>query len=308
MDFFLIFSKVSVIFLLIMTGYAVSRTKLVSEHSQKDLTQILLYVFAPSILLKIFQEPFDKVVFTDGIKITGIMLVIYILTTISSLFLSKFITKDKSKQAIVTLGMVLPNGAFMGYPVIASILGEEYIFYAAMGTLAFELLAWTLMVYILTQSTGIKSDIPFWKRFLSIPPILALMVGLAMYFSPFFIPEPFLSTITLLGGAMSPVAMIIVGISLSKANLSKVFLQKELYIVSAFKLFIYPLIVVFIFKFLGMSGMTYTIPIILISMPSAGYTSILAGKFGGDATFASEIVTLCTLLSLISIPIILSIM
>lgn len=308
MGFFLIFSKVFVIFLLIFVGYALARSGLVTEKGQKELTNVLLYAFLPCALIRAFQVPFEREVFFDGVLIFILMGITYLLTTIASVFIAKFVTKDKSKQAILVLGMVLPNVGFMGYPLIESLIGSEYIFYAVMANISFEIISWSIMVTIITKSVGTSSDMSVIKRLSTMPPIIAIGIGLITYFLPFTIPDPFMSTIHLLGNAMTPVAMLIVGMSLSKADLKKVLLQKELYIVSFVRLVVYPVTFLAVFKSIGISGVLYSIPIILISMPSAGYTNIIAQKFGADATFASEIVTLCNLISLITIPVILSFM
>ncbi|MDO5096802.1 MAG: AEC family transporter [Peptostreptococcaceae bacterium] len=308
MGFFLIFSKVFVIFLLIFVGYALARSGLVTEKGQKEMTNALLYAFLPCALIRAFQVPFEKQVFFNGVLIFILMGIAYVLTTIASVFIAKFVTKDKAKQAILVLGMVLPNVGFMGYPLIESLIGKEYIFYAVMANISFEIISWSIMVSIITKSMGTSSDMSVIKRLSTMPPIIAIGVGLITYFLPFMIPDPFMSTINLLGNAMTPVAMLIVGMSLSKADLKKVLFQKELYIVSFVRLVVYPAALLMIFKWIGISGVLYSIPIILISMPSAGYTNIIAGKFGADATFASEIVTLCNLISLITIPVILSFM
>lgn len=308
MEFFFIFSKVFVIFLLIFVGYALTRSGLVSEKGQKEMTNVLLYTFLPCALIRAFQIPFERQVFFDGILIFILMGIAYLLTTCASVFIAKFVTKDKSKQAILVLGMVLPNVGFMGYPLIESLIGKEYIFYAVMANISFEIISWSIMVTIITKSVGTSSDISIIKRLSTMPPIIAIVIGLITYLLPFTIPEPFKSTIELLGNAMTPVAMLIVGMSLSKANIKKILFQKELYIVSFVRLVIYPVALLFILKLLGIDGVLFSIPIILIAMPSAGYTNIIAQKFGADATFASEIVTLCNLISLITIPVILSFM
>ncbi len=308
MGFFLIFSKVFVIFLLIFVGYTLARSGLVTEKGQKELTNVLLYAFLPCALIRAFQVPFEREVFFDGVLIFILMGITYLLTTIASVFIAKFVTKDKSKQAILVLGMVLPNVGFMGYPLIESLIGSEYIFYAVMANISFEIISWSIMVTIITKSVGTSSDMSVIKRLSTMPPIIAIGIGLITYFLPFTIPDPFMSTIHLLGNAMTPVAMLIVGMSLSKADLKKVLFQKELYIVSFVRLVVYPVTFLAVFKSIGISGVLYSIPIILISMPSAGYTNIIAQKFGADATFASEIVTLCNLISLITIPVILSFM
>ena len=308
MDFFLVFQKVVVIFLLIMVGYFVVKKGIVSPSGQKDVTNLLLYVFLPCTLLRTFQTPFEYTPFINGLQITFTMAVIYLSTTALSIFIARLLTKDPQKRAILVLGMVLPNVAFMGYPIIEAIIGQEYIFYAVMGTIAFETISWTIMVSLITKSTDIDSGETLLQRLIRTPAIVTIVISFIMYISPFRIPEPFISTINLLSNAMSPVAMIIVGMALSKADLKKVLLQKDPYIVSAIRLLVYPLMVLGLFRLIGISGITYSMPLILVSMPSAGYTSILAGKYGSDATYASEIVTMCTLLSLVTIPFVLSLL
>ncbi len=306
MDFFLVFQKVVVIFLLIMVGYVVVKKGLVTPEGQKSVTNLLLYVFLPCTLLRTFQAPFVAASFFNGLQITFTMAAIYLTTTLLSFPIARALTKDEKKVAILVVGMVLPNVAFMGYPIIEAIIGQEYIFYAVMGTIAFEVISWSLMASIIIKSTGVESNETLFQRLSRTPAIIAIVVSLAIYVSPFRIPEPFISTIHLLANAMSPVAMIIVGMALAKADIKKVWFQKELYVVSAVRLLVYPLLLLGLFKLIGLQGVTYSMPLILISMPSAGYTSIVAGLYGADATFASEIVTMCTLLSLITIPLFLA--
>ncbi len=308
MDFFLVFSKVLVIFMLIVIGYWTVKTELVTPKGHQDLTNLLLYIFLPCTLIRTFQIPFERSVFGDALMIFLMMCGIYLAATLLAITISRRIASDTQKQAVLVLGMVLPNVSFMGYPIIEAILGSEYIFYAVMGNIAFEIISWSIMVNLLVKSTGIRTDKNFVQRLASTPAIISIALGLTIYLSPWRIPETIFSTVNLLGNAMTPVAMLIVGMSLAKADLKKVFFQKELYLVSFIRLVVIPLLVIAALRFFAVDGILLSIPIILISMPSAGYTSILAGKFGADPTFAAEIVTICTLLSLVSIPLVLTLL
>ena len=305
MDFFLVLSKVLVIFFLIIIGYIV-RKKLFSAEGQKDLTQLLIYVLLPCTLIRAFNVPFNSQSFVFSGQIMLIMIIAYTISTISSVFLAKTISKDKPTQAILIMGMTLPNVGFMGYPIIESILGKEYIIFAIIANIVFELLSWGVMISILKKYMNSTNKTSLIKQLATTPPIIAIAIGLLVHISPFKIPEPFFGTINLLGNAMSPIAMIIVGMSLAKANLKSIFLKKELYFVAFVRLLLYPALMILILKQFNFDSIVYTIPIILFSMPSAGYTSILVSKYGGDDTFASEIVTICSLLSMVTIPIILS--
>ncbi len=227
MDFFLVFQKVVVIFLLIMVGYVVVKKGLVTPEGQKSVTNLLLYVFLPCTLLRTFQAPFVAASFFNGLQITFTMAAIYLTTTLLSFPIARALTKDEKKVAILVVGMVLPNVAFMGYPIIEAIIGQEYIFYAVMGTIAFEVISWSLMASIIIKSTGVESNETLFQRLSRTPAIIAIVISLAIYVSPFRIPEPFISTIHLLANAMSPVAMIIVGMALAKADIKKSLVSKR---------------------------------------------------------------------------------
>lgn len=308
MDFFLIFSKVSVIFMLILVGFVLTRKNIITAEAQPALINLLLYAFLPSALLKTFYVPFDRVVFGHGIKIVLIMGVVYSLATLFTFFFAKLLTKDLKKQDVYTIGMVLPNVTFMGYPVIESLLGPEYLFYIVMANIPFEILAWTLMVWIFSRNTGVGSDVGFVKRLVTAPPLVGIVISIVVYLSQIPLPDPLVSTIHYLAGGMTPVAMIVVGMSLAKAKIRDLIINPGLYIASAIRLLVFPAALFFILMALGFSGPTLIIPTAIFAMPTAGYTSIMASKYGSDATFAAELISLCTLLSLLTIPMIMSLL
>ncbi len=306
MNFFMIFSKVSVIFLLILVGFILTRCGIIKEQSQKDLTNLLLYAFLPCALIKAFQVPFDKLSFVNGLRVSLIMTLVYLTATFLATYIARFFTSDLQKRDIYTIGMVLPNVTFMGYPVIESVLGPEYLFYIVMAGIPFEILAWSLMSGIIIKHGDNPPDISLTKRLLTSPPLIGITLSLLLYILPFKLPDSMYSTIHYLASAMTPVAMIIIGMSLAKANIKKLIMNPWLYAASAVKLVIFPLILFIVLKGLGFEGAPLILPVTLLSMPTAGYTNIIAAKYGSDAVFAAEFISLCTLLSLITIPVIIS--
>ena len=308
MNFFMIFSKVSVIFLLISVGFALTRTNIISQKSRSDLTNMLLYAFLPCALIKAFQVPFNKLNFISGLKIALIMTLVYTSATVIAWYLAKFFTKDLQKRDIFTIGMVLPNVTFMGYPVIESVLGPEYLFYIVMAVIPFEIIAWSLMSNIVIKNGNNPPTVSVFKRLITSPPIIGITLSVILHVLPFQLPDVVATTIDHLAGAMTPVAMIIVGMSLASTNLKHLVMNPYLYLASAIKLLVFPGLLLVILKALGLSGPTLIIPVALLAMPTAGYTTIIASKYGSDATFAAEFISLCTLLSLLTIPIIVSLL
>lgn len=308
MDFFLIFTKVSVIFLLIMVGFFLATKRLLSTVGQKELTSLLLYVFLPCTLIRSFDIDFSADILKTGVKMALFMFAAYILSYFLANMIAKKYKLSNQQRDVHTLSMIFPNVGFMGYPIIDAIIGPHAIIYAVMSNMGFELFAWTFGINTISRNSPVKPKDNIIKFLLKTPAIVAILIGMFLFTTPFYIPDPLLSTVNLLANAMSPTAMIIVGISLANSDLSKIIKNKYIYFSCAVRLLIIPLLLMCSLKLIGATDMTYYIPMIIISMPAAGYVTMFATKYESDSLLASEIISMSTLLSLITIPIILSIL
>ncbi|WP_028828443.1 AEC family transporter [Proteocatella sphenisci] len=308
MNFYLIFSKVSVIFLLILVGFFLSKRRILSSEGQRELTSLLLYVLLPCTLIKSFDIEYSYDILTRGLKMSFFMFGMYIISYFLAKFISGKYAEPENRKDIHVLSMILPNVGFMGYPIINALIGPDAIIYAVMCNMGFEFFAWTVGINTVSKNSPVKvTENPVFSL-LKTPAILAILTGMVLFTTPLYIPEPLISTVNLLAGAMSPVAMIIVGISLANSNLSNIIKNKYIYISSLVRLFAIPLITMLILKLISAENLSYTIPLILISMPTAGYATMFATKYENDSLLASEIISMSTLISLISIPLILSLM
>ena len=136
------------------------------------------------------------------------------------------------------------------------------------------------------------------------PGVLSIAVGGILFLTNISIPEPLFSTMNLLSRATSPLAMLVVGLILSRSNIKEALKDWRIYVASAIKLFINPLAILFTLKFLGFDGIFIVILVMLLSMPTAAYIAMFSDNLGNDKSLASQLVFVCSLLSLISIPII----
>ena len=279
MNFYLIFSKVSVIFLLILVGFFLSKRRILSSEGQRELTSLLLYVLLPCTLIKSFDIEYSYDILTRGLKMSFFMFGIYIISYFLARFISGKYGEPENRKDIHVLSMILPNVGFMGYPIINALIGPDAIIYAVMCNMGFEFFAWTVGINTVSKNSPVKvTENPVFSL-LKTPAILAILTGMVLFTTPLYIPEPLISTVNLLAGAMSPVAMIIVGISLANSNLSNIIKNKYIYISSLVRLFAIPLITMLILKLISAENLSYTIPLILISMPTAGYATMFATKY-----------------------------
>ena len=129
-----------------------------------------------------------------------------------------------------------------------------------------------------------------------------MLAGFTLFLLQISIPEPLKGAVNSTGAMMSPLAMIIIGISLSRAKISEFIFNYKIYLVSLCKLILLPMAMFLLYSLIGLKDIQITVPIILISMPTASYVTIFATNVGSDDVLASQVASVCTILSMITIP------
>lgn len=304
MDFLLTFQNVSVLFLLIVVGYIVGKVGIVSPSGQRELSALVLKVTMPATIILAFQLDYTKERFDTALKIMAIVGISYLAMILLSKLLSRFYKIKDNQRDIVEIAGILPNTSFMGFPIVLSILGKEALFFAVLGAgFLFEVVAWTYGAYVIHRSSGQDFSKNIVKNILLSPGILAIIIGFGLFITSTTIPEPLNTTMGLMSQATSPLAMIVVGILLSRTNIKECVTDLKLYLIAITRLLLFPLGIFFVLSLLGFKGMEVIIPVIMLGMPTAAYVAIFSADAGNDANLASQIVFISSLLSLVTIPI-----
>jgi len=118
-----------------------------------------------------------------------------------------------------------------------------------------------------------------------------------------YITGVFASAIDSLGSMTSPLSMILIGATLANMKL-KVLLDKSVLYTSFFRLIAFPVLIALLLKPFGLEPMIVNVCVILLAMPVASNTAAMAERYGGDYKFASAVVSVSTLLSVVTVPII----
>lgn len=305
LDFFSTLQRVLVLFLLIVIGFIAGRSNLITEKGQKDITNLVLYVTMPATIFLAMQLEYEPSRLQRAGTIIMIVAVCYVFMFLVGLITSKFsfLNLDEAQQDVYRVACLLSNTSFMGYPIVQSLLGEEALFYAVLGAgFIFEIVSWSLGVYLIGRrgSGAVEFN---WKKIVFSPGILAIVVGLIFFIMQWTVPEPINSVLHSLSPATSPLAMIVVGLILSRSNVVEAFKNKTLYFQAFIKLLFIPLIILFTLKALGFTGYEQVIPVIMLGMPTASYVAMFAANYENNPRFASEMVFMTSLLSIITIPI-----
>ncbi len=116
------------------------------------------------------------------------------------------------------------------------------------------------------------------------------------------IPKLLNNSISLVGSISGPLSMIITGAILSRSSLKNSLKDWKIYYGLLVKMAIIPLILYLISHLVERTTVSNSV-LIIASMPAAIMTSIFAENYNKEKDFATIIVLMSTLLSVITIPI-----
>ncbi|OCA97180.1 AEC family transporter [Clostridium beijerinckii] len=293
---FTIVGQVSIMYILMAIGFIVYRKKLINEDGAKQISNLLVWVINPMIMLTRYQMEFS----IDKLKELGISFFISLCAMLIGFFVGKIVFKKDQRIDKFAIGFA--NAGFIGIPLVTSIMGIEKVFFLSAYLVCFNILSYTYGIYTVSNN---KSLITL-KSVLFNPGIIAVAFGLLVFISPVKLPKLFYDAFNLVGQTNTPIAMILLGTYIAKSKLITLFNDKHAYFVAFIKLIVIPVIIMISFKFLP----PYLIEIkkvVLIAMATpVGLTvPMFSQMYGGDYEYGAKLVGLSTLLSLITIPIIL---
>lgn len=283
-------------FVYIMMGFLLVRGGILKKGESRALAQMTLYIFLPCTIVNSFYTGDSSQ--GAGALITSLAL--GALALVIAMVIGHLIFK---KHPIDNFSAVFSNAGFMGIPLISMMFGPTYVIYVAGMVAMLNALQWIYGQMILSGEKNFNLS-ALTKN----PMIIAFALGLAFYFLPVRLPS---IVAECLGGAAAcntPLAMILLGLYLGESDLGKIFTDKKVYATSFVRLILAPSVTAVIFRLIP-SIPTDLAMVILVSnaTPVGSNVAIYAQKLNLDHSYAVGLVCASTVLSILTIPAVVSV-
>ncbi len=288
------------IFIIVASGFYFAKKGMVSKETRRQLTDIMIFWILPCTIVKSFSMEMT----IDILKDTALILFISFIIQISYNVINRFLyNKFPHNQAIVMkYATIVSNAGFMGMPIVSSVYGTTGLLYCSIALIPLRIFMWTSGLSLFTTTN--KKDA--MKTVLTHPCIIAVYVGIvfmAILSMGYQIPSFLSTTISAIGGCNTAISMFIIGAILSDVEWGNVFNKVVLYF-SAIRLIIIPLMTLLILKLCHVDPLVIGVSVLLTAMPAGSTAAMLAQKYDQDVLFASQLVFVTTLLSLVTLPMI----
>ncbi len=311
MDFFFTFKfsalAIAEIFLIGLCGFALAKKGIISAEGLKVLSRLVVELTLPALIFSRLLRDFNFQRFPNwwlfpvisfGLALFGLV--------IGYLFLKA----DKSlSQKNEFLGLItFQNSGYLPLALAATILpaseANQMFIHIFLFLLGFNALIWSFGVHLLSRHKE--------KRFefasLFTPPLLATLVALLIIFlkAESFIPRIILKPLAMLGDCTIPLGLMIVGGSLAFASTKSEIKNKVLINLGFAKLIILPTLVFLFIIWIKPPRLIGLLLLMQAAMPSATSLSIIARRYSADCDFINQSILFTHLISLITIPLFLS--
>jgi len=294
-------SSVALLLLYAVPGFILIKTKLVQKDNIPSFAKFLLYVCQPCLTF----YSFDKADFSPDLLLN--LLIFFAIALVGQFgFLMLFFyifrkkSKDNENYRVYNIAAVLGNCGFFGIPVVERLFPErqDAAVYCLVFTLAFNLLCWTMVLYIITRDKKyIKA-----KRLVLNPSTLSFAAAFVLFVLSLKLPSLLSEAVSLGGKISTPLCMTILGMRLATASFKEVFGKGTQYLVIFLKQVLMPAGMLILVYFLPIDIFMKELTFILFCCPVASNVLNFAELADRGQKPAGSCVLLGTMLSIVTMP------
>ena len=295
------------LFAFIAIGYILVKVGVLNKDAAGVLSKLENNLFIPALIMGTFLKNFNVQTLETAWRLLLFSLVIQLVMIPLSLLVGKLCDKDKYKQGIIAYGLAFSNFGFMGMAVVKALFPElmmQYvIFTLVLWTLIYAWATPTLLIPV-AQGGGIKARL---KSFCN-PMFICILLGIVLGPLPITWPEPVLSVIDAAGNCMSPVAMLLTGITIGTVDIKSGFRAPATWVSCALRLIVIPLAALALFTVLPLPRDYLVCAFCTLAMPLGLSPVVIPAAYGKDTTLAATMALVSHLLAVGTLPLMFMIM
>ncbi len=315
--------NVALLFIMMIPGILLKKCHLSTDGIGKGISNLVLYIAQPALIFLAYLRPFDQEILINSAYVLVLSILVHVIFSVVAMNCYRK-TPDGARR-MLRFATIFSNAAFMGIPLISAVLEDTYpgaTVYASIYNITFNLFLWSLGVYICTDKrdvneNGVEDDEEHIKqgasplKALYHPVTIAAAIGLVFFILPIetYVPGLLTESFTMLKNLVAPLSMVVIGLRLADMDFKGIFKDKDMYIFLLLRHILLPLASLGVIKLVGLlidiPTVVEMVVVIMASAPAATSATMFAEKYDCDANYVSRLVTVSTLISIVTMPLIL---
>lgn len=292
------YARLGALALIMVLGFLLGKWKMISTETNRELTNLLLTVFMPASLFVAFPAEYDESMlnlFFSGL--VGGVLVMVMLIIASKIIFNKWWFKGGLRYES-QFALIFNNATFLGYPIVVNTFGPSGVIAYCGFIIAFNVALFSYGIWLFEHKVSVK----LLKSVVTNPNILAVVLGMILFLAGLKLPAFIMDAVGYVGNATTPLSIICIGFMLSRAEFKALIRKWRLVVTALVQLVIGPLLTWAILMALHFPIEVVQVCTLIQALPTATSLGLFATKYGGNNIESSELVTISTILSMATMP------
>ncbi|WP_325200485.1 AEC family transporter [Oscillibacter sp.] len=298
-----LFEKLLALVLILLLGALSQRRLKLPESFYQGANDLVIRVTLPAMILCSMDKEFSREALRTSIQLLLIAVCAFTAVIIGLELWRRFSKRPPKELGLYQYLILVGNTAFMGYPVIQAVYGNDGVFYASVFNLVHNVVTFSYGVALFQRDTPIQ-----WRKLLGNACLLSTLAGIALFLSPLRLPGSFHQALDWVGDITIPLCLLSVGACMAKQSWRNLFQPGAVVWLSLVRTALFPLLLVPALYAAGCSGVTLTVPAVLFATPVALTARAFAGRYGADADLAGRAMVVSNLISIVTLPLLAAIL
>lgn len=304
--------------LVTLIGYVATRACFLTSEVRPKLSALIFNVTLPCTILASVGEV-DSSAGAEQITwsfVLGTALFFVMLAAAALACLALRVSRDE-RPLYLFMG-VLTNTGFIGFAVLESLFGGGSVFLGSIFIAVSNVFLYSIGVGVLTsagEKNGEKEAVPMrssrlagvLKNVLNVP-MVASVIALVVFFSGVPLPGPVAQAVDMVGGATSPLAMMLVGLAIAEADLRRVLGNWRLWGFSAIRFLLVPAMCYLLLAPMVPDELSLGVFIVMLAMPTGSMAAAIASTYGRPGELLSQGTIVSTIASFVIVPVLMALM
>lgn len=310
--------QVLFILVLMAMGYGARKRGVVSEAGTSEMVRVLIAMVYPCLIFSSvtrlnageLADNWIMPAMAMAIAGTGLLLGWIALRCMRGV--------DQQRATAFLFQNTINNYLFLPLPLVMLLWGSNGVALLVFASMGFELTVWTLGVFLFNRKSNVSEGI----RMMFGPPLIALIFSIGWVcvrdlLQPSLPPTGLFADVgrrvldltyfgaETVGKATVALSMIVSGSRIAALNVRAVF-DWHVWIVSALRLVVTPVVFILVLKQIPMDETAYGILSVMAVMPAAVTSLVFSERFGGDSDFIATTLLVTHLAAIVTIPLLLA--
>ena len=318
MDILTVIGSMGSLVLVTLIGYVAARAGFLTSEVRPKLSALIFNVTLPCTILASVGEV-DSSAGTEQVTwsfVLGTALFFVMLAAAALACLALRVPRDE-RPLYLFMG-VLTNTGFIGFAVLESLFGGGSVFLGSIFIAVSNVFLYSIGVGVLTsggEKDGEKNVAParssrlegVLKNVLNVP-MVASVIALVVFFSGVPLPGPVAQAVDMVGGATSPLAMMLVGLAIAEADLRRVLGNGRLWGFSAIRFLLVPAACYLLLAPVAPDPLSLGVFIVMLAMPTGSMAAAIASTYGRPGELLSQGTIVSTIASFAIVPVLMALM